>query len=140
MEIDYQRRIAAAARHFGIEVIYAFGSRAAEVLAKVRGKRSRSTHPGSDLDIGIMPGRPLSVEDKVRIAIFFEDLFGVPRVDVVSLPDAPSGLAAEIVSGELLFARSEKFEADLQLYQLRRAADLRPFEQERARRILGGRK
>jgi len=135
--MDHKRRISALARRCGLEVIYAFGSRAREILAVAQGKKPPSSRPSSDLDIGILPGRPLSVEEKVRIAVFFEDLFDVPRVDVVSLPDAPSGLAAEIVSGELLFARNEKNEADLQLYQLRRAADLLPFERERARMILG---
>jgi hypothetical protein len=94
-------------------------------------------HPQSDLDLGIKPVRPLSVKEKVRIALFFEDLFQVPRVDVVSLPEALSGLGGEIVSGELLYAANDKSEADCQLYYLRRAADLLPFERERARMVLG---
>jgi hypothetical protein len=137
---DYKRRISTFARQNGLEVIYAFGSRAKEVQSRIQGKRPRSTHPNSDLDLGIKPVQPLSAEEKVRIAVFFEDLFDVPRVDVVSLLEAPAGLGGEIVSGELLFAENEKNEADFQLYFLRRAADLKPFERERVRMILGASK
>ena len=99
-----------------------------------------SAHPRSDLDLGIKPVRPLSVKEKVRIAVFFEDLFDISRVDVVSLPDAPASLGGEIVSGELLYAANEKREADCRLYYMRRAADILPFECERARMIMGASK
>jgi hypothetical protein len=134
---DYRRRIKNFARRNGLEIIYAFGSRAKEIRSRIEGKKQRSMHPQSDLDLGIKPVRPLSVKEKVRIALFFEDLFQVPRVDVVSLPEALSGLGGEIVSGELLYAANDKSEADCQLYYLRRAADLLPFERERARMVLG---
>ena len=135
--IDYKRRIASFARRHGLEIIYAFGSRAKEIHARILGKTPRSVHPHSDLDLGIKPVQPLSVKEKVRIALFFEDLFNISRVDVVILPEAPASLAAEIVSGELLYTENEKNEADCQLYYMRRAADLLPFERERARLILG---
>jgi predicted nucleotidyltransferase len=138
--IDYKRRISAFARCNGLEIIYAFGSRAKEILARIQGKTPHSAHPRSDLDLGIKPVRPLSVKEKVRIAIFFEDLFDISRVDVVSLPEAPASLGGEIVSGELLYAANEKNEADCQLYHMRRAADLLPFERERARMIMGASK
>lgn len=135
--IDYKRRISAFARRSGLEVIYAFGSRAKELQARIRGKTPHTRHPRSDLDIGIKPVRPLSAEEKVRIAIFFEDLFDISRVDVISLPEAPASLGGEIVSGELLYAANNKNEADCQLYYMRRAADLRPLERERAYMIMG---
>jgi hypothetical protein len=138
--IDYKRRISAFARRNDLEIIYAFGSRAREILARIQGKTPPSTHSRSDLDLGIKPVRPLSVKEKVRIAFFFEDLFNISRVDVVSLPEAPASLGVEIVSGELLYAANEKNEADCQLYYMRRAADLLPFERERARMILGASK
>ena len=135
--IDYKRRISAFARRNGLEIIYAFGSRAKELQARILGKTPHSRHPRSDLDLGIKPVRPLSVKEKVRIAIFFEDLFDISRVDIVSLPEAPASLAGEIVTGELLYAANDKSEGDCQLYYMRRAADLLPFERVRARMILG---
>jgi hypothetical protein len=74
--------------------------------------------------------------DKVKIAAFFEDLFGVPRVDVVVLPEAPVMLALEIVGGELLFARDDRCEAEYQLYIMRLAAELAPFEKMKTDLIL----
>jgi len=138
--IDYKHRISAFARHNGLEIIYAFGSRAKEIQARIQGKTTRSRHPRSDIDLGIKPIRPLSVKEKVQIAVFFEDLFDVSRADVVLLPEAPASLGFEIVSGELLYAANEKSEADCQLYYMRRAADLLPFERERARMIMGASK
>ena len=124
------------ARKYRLEIIYAFGSRAGEIYARVQGKKFRPKHPRSDLDIGIKPAAPLDVQAKVEIGLFFEGLFDVPRVDVVSLPEAPSMLALEIVSGEILFCRSENFEAEYQLYILRRAGDLMPHERLRQKLIL----
>ena len=138
--IDYKHRISAFARHNGLEIIYAFGSRAKEIQARIQGKTTRSRHPRSDIDLGIKPLRPLSVKEKVQIAVFFEDLFDVSRADVVLLPEAPASLGCEIVSGELLYAANDKSEADCQLYYMRRAADLLPFERERARMIMGASK
>ena len=138
--IDYKRRISAFARSNGLEIIYAFGSRAKEILARIQGKKPHSAHPRSDLDLGIKSVRPLSVKEKVRIAIFFEDLFDISRVDVVSLPESPAILAGEIVSGELLYAANDKSEGDCQLYYMRRAADLLPLERVRARMVLGASK
>ena len=60
-----------------------------------------------------------------------EELLGVPRVDLVILPEADAFLAAEIVRGELLYAQDLDQEAETQLYYLRRAGDLAPFFRER---------
>ncbi len=67
-----------------------------------------------------------------------EDLLDVPRVDLVILPEAPPFLALDIVQGELLCATDPVAEAEYQLYVLRRAGDLAPFERERRRMILAG--
>jgi hypothetical protein len=77
------------------------------------------------------------VQEKVNIAIFFEDLFDIPKVDVVEIPEAPIILALEIVRGELLYARDDDFEAEYQLYVMSRAADLMPFERLKQKTILG---
>jgi len=62
-------------------MIYAFGSRAKEVLDLMEGRINALSSTSSDLDIGIKPERPLTVEGKVEIAIFFEDLLNHFRSD-----------------------------------------------------------
>jgi hypothetical protein len=126
------------ARHYGLQIVYAFGSGAKEALDMVEGKTSRFDSSGSDLDIGIKPQHPLSVEDKVKIAIQFEDLFDVSRVDLVVLPEAPISLALEIVTGELLYMEDPTQEAEYQLYIMRQAADLLPYIKMKQDMILGG--
>jgi predicted nucleotidyltransferase len=125
------------AGQYGLQIIYAFGSRAKEALEVVEGRLERLSPIPSDLDIGVKPESPLSVEKKVEIAIFFEDLFDLPRVDVVVLPEAPVSLAVEIVTGEILYARDSTYEAEYQLYIMRMAADLLPYEREKQKMILG---
>ena len=125
-----------AAKH-GLQIIYAFGSRAEEAKEVVEGRIERLSSTPSDLDIGVKPENPLTVEAKVEIAIFFEDLFHLPRVDVVILPEAPVSLAVEIVLGEILYAMDSTYEAEYQLYIMRMAADLLPYERAKQKMILG---
>jgi predicted nucleotidyltransferase len=125
------------AGQYGLQIVYAFGSRAKEALEVVEGRLENLSSTLSDLDIGVKPERPLSVEEKVEISIFFEDLFDLPRVDVVVLPEAPVSLAVEIVTGEILYARDPTYEAEYQLYIMRMAADLLPYEKEKQKMILG---
>jgi predicted nucleotidyltransferase len=125
-----------ASQH-SLQIIYAFGSRAKEALDLAEGRIEQFSSTPSDLDIGVKPEKPLSVEEKVKIAILIEDLFGVPRVDLIILPDAPIALALEIVTGEILYMQDSTYEAEYQLYIMRMAADLFPFEQMKQRMILG---
>ncbi len=124
---------------FGVDILYAFGSRAGEVRAWLEGEAGTLAPGPSDVDIGVKPvsGTRLSVHDKVRLAIALEDLFGVHRVDLVSLDDADPFLAAEIIRGERLYARDEDDADEYDLYVLRRAGDLAPLERERIALILG---
>jgi len=132
-----KEKIGQIAAKYGVQIIYAFGSRAKEALEVVEGRLDRLSPTSSDLDIGVKPERRLTVEEKVEIAIFFEDLFDLPRVDVVVLPEAPVSLAVEIVTGEILYATDSTYEAEYQLYIMRMAADLLPYEQEKQKMILG---
>jgi predicted nucleotidyltransferase len=134
---EMKEKIGQMAGKYGLQIIYAFGSRAKEALAVVEGRIERLSSTPSDLDIGVKSERPLTVEEKVEIAIFFEDLFDLPRVDVVVLPEAPVSLAVEIVTGEILYAKDSNYEAEYQLYIMRKAADLLPYEKEKQKMILG---
>ena len=122
---------------YSLQIIYAFGSRAKEALDLVKDRIEHLPSTPADLDMGVKPAKPLTVEEKVKIAIFFEDLFDVPRVDLVVLPDAPIFLALEIVTGEILYMHDSTYEAEYQLYVMRMAADLLPYERMKQEMIMG---
>lgn len=134
---DIQRKIRKLSRNHGLRLIYVFGSRSGEIMDVVKGKKYSISSSKSDIDIGILPHRHLSVEDKVVIALFFEDLFDVAKTDVVDLSEVPVSLAFEIVQGELLYAEDPDFEAEYQLHVLRMAADLMPHERRKREMLLG---
>jgi predicted nucleotidyltransferase len=138
--VDLQDVLGRLCEQYHLVAVYAFGSRATEIAARVHGEPVDSEHPMSDVDIGVLPTRthPLSLDDKVDLATELEDLFGVERVDLVDLPQAKTYLALDIVCGELLYVTDADEEANYQLYVLRRAADLAPYERERRRMILEG--
>ena len=98
-----REQISDIASRYGLQIIYAFGSRAKEASDLVENRIKHLPSTPADLDIGVKPEKPLTVEEKVKIAILFEDLFDVPRVDLIVLPDAPIFLALEIVTGEILY-------------------------------------
>ncbi len=125
------------AEKYGLQIIYAFGSRAKEALDLVEGKIKKLSKGISDLDIGIKPERRLNVEEKVEIALALEDIFDVSRVDLVVIPEVGVFLALEIVKGELLYAKDAVYEAEYQLYIMRQAAELIPYERMRQKMILG---
>jgi len=125
------------ADRYGIQIIYAFGSRAREALEMAEGKRESLSPGPSDLDIGIKPERKLTVEEKVGIALALEDIFDVHRVDLVVIPEVRVSLAFRIVTGKLLYARDPVYEAEYQLYIMRKKAELIPYERMRQKMILG---
>jgi predicted nucleotidyltransferase len=135
--IKMKDQITELATKYCLQIIYAFGSRAKDALDLIEGRIECLTSTSSDLDIGVKPERPLTIEEKVEIAIFFEDLFNIPRVDVVVIPEAPIFLALEIVTGEILYRQDETYEAEYQLYIMRRAAELIPYERIKQKMILG---
>jgi hypothetical protein len=130
--------IAAIAARFGIDVLYAFGSRAREAFAQTIGRGTFAAGGVSDLDLAALPapGRVWNVDERVLMTAAFEDVFPAPRVDLVVLSEAPPFLALAAVSGELLFARDRVREANYQLDVLRRAGDLAPFERARRAHLL----
>jgi len=132
-----KEQIKGIASRYGLQIIYAFGSRAKEALDLAEGQIEHFSSTPSDLDIGVKPEKPLTVEEKVKIAILLEDLFDVPRVDLIVLPEAPVSLALEIVTGEILYMQDSTYEAEYQLYIMRMAADLLPYERMKQEIILG---
>ena len=124
-------------RRHDLVAIYAFGSRAEEAAARVRGGVAEPEHPASDLDVGVQPrpGRRLGAFEKVRLAQALEDLFGVSRVDLVVLNEAPAFLAYDVIRGEILACTDPDVQARYELYVLARAGDLAHWRRERVRAI-----
>ena len=132
--------LSALSRRYSLDALYAFGSRATEVAACVRGEGELDSADAADLDFGVLPqiGRVVEVDDRVHLAMAMEDLFVVPRVDLVVLPQAGPYLALDVVSGELLCCSDPIREAEYQLFVLRRAGDLAFFERQRRHQLLSG--
>jgi predicted nucleotidyltransferase len=134
-------QLAKIAQLYGISEVYAFGSRSEEIAARVAGKTMGKTFPGSDVDIGIEPeaGKRLNAKERVLVAIEFEDLFQVSRVDLLIVSEAPPFLALEVLKGALLYVKDPDDQAEHELLILRRAGDLAYYEKKRREKILQGR-
>lgn len=131
-------KIAQLCEKFGIEILYAFGSRAREVCAAVEGVADLEESSLSDVDMAmkLLPDRKMSVREKVELAMNLEDLLGVGKVDLVLLSEADPFIAVNIIRGERLFSSDERCADEYDLYVLRRAGDLAPFEQLRIKSVL----
>lgn len=125
---------------FGVASLYAFGSRAREVAARLSSLESAPGKGASDLDLAVQPHTGGLRETLARVSFSqaLQDLFGVQRVDLLILPEASPFLAADAVRGELLYCDDEDRQAREELYYLRRAADLAPFQRQRLEGILSG--
>lgn len=121
------------AKRFAISELYVFGRRAREMTVKLQGPPSDPAFPEKDVDIGVepLPGRLLSVRERVELAIALEDLFMVNRVDLVVISEADPFLAVEIVRGELLYCEDLDEQAENELFLLARAGDLSRYRRER---------
>ena len=139
MDADLQRGLEALAAEHELLAIYVFGSRAQEIASRAAGHPVTAAHPESDVDVGVEPrrGRTLSAQDRVRLMHRLETLLDAERVDLVILPEANAFLAADVVRGELLLTTDLDAEAEVQLYYLRRAADLAPLLRGQWRETVG---
>jgi predicted nucleotidyltransferase len=128
------------ANHCRIAELYVFGSRATEIVGRVRGQAVIPEYPDSDVDIGVWPepGQHLTAQDRLHLTIELEDLLEVNRVDLVVLPEASPFLAVDVIRGELLFCSDLDAQAEHELYILRRAGDLAHYERERWRQMILG--
>lgn len=125
--------LAHIARRYHVDGIYVFGSRASEIATRLRGLNAACEQPASDVDIAVQPrrGHRLSAQERMRLASALEDLLEAGRVDLVLLPEAGPFLAVEAIRGELIYCSDLDAQAEDELYILRRAGDLAPFERQR---------
>ena len=136
---EHKERLNQIAQEFGLDIIYAFGSQAKEASELIEGERPElRVSAFSDLDIGVKPssGKQLSVREKALLSISLEELFSVTRVDLVAIPEVDPFLTANIIRGERIYCMDEYDGDEYELYVLRRAGDLAPFERERIALIM----
>ncbi len=107
-----------------IVALYLFGSRA-----------SGEEHPGSDVDLGALFREPVPLAELLELEERLGKALSVP-VDLVDAGRASAFLALDIVRGERLYCADEDKADEFDLYVLRRAGDLEPFERERRRVLL----
>jgi predicted nucleotidyltransferase len=139
LEVSVNDELQTIAFRYGVGALYAFGSRATEVVARVRGQEVLAASD-SDVDIGVQPaaGRHLTAQERVRLTMELEDLLNVKRVDVIMLSEADPFLALEVIRGELLYCVDADAQAEDELYILRRAADLAHYARDRWEQLLTG--
>jgi uncharacterized protein len=135
-----QNRLNELAETYHFSDLYVFGSRAKEILGRLKGTNEASLYPDSDVDVGVQPnrGHRLSALDKVELTLALEDLFEAGKVDLILLPEADPFLALDIIRGELLYCADLDRQAEDETYVLRRAGDLAIFQRERIDQIIHG--
>lgn len=132
------QKLSEICRRYTVADLYVFGSRAAEIAARLRQKSGLPSQQQSDVDIGVFPAERVvwTPEKRVNLSMELEDLLQADRIDLVLLPEAEPFLALDIVRGELLYTDDPDRQARYELFVLRRAGDLLPFKRERTRMIL----
>jgi len=101
----------------------------------VHGSRARGEHhEGSDLDVGVLFDGEVGLDDVMRLAERLEKKVGL-SVDLVDLRRCDAFLAVDVIDGLRVFCGDEAVD-EFELYVLRRAGDLAPFERERRATLL----
>jgi predicted nucleotidyltransferase len=122
-EIASELRTFAASDH-RILALYLFGSEA-------RGEAGER----SDVDVALLFSEPVPLRDRMQIEAALAARLG-RAVDLVDLSRAAAFLALDALRGERLYCTDLDRCDEFELYVMRRAGDLAPFEHERRRRAL----
>lgn len=131
-----RREIEQLCNDYDVQTLYVFGSRAGEIQKLIAGSAVSATASQNDVDIAVLSASPFSLDQKVRFALALEEILAAPRVDLVMLTEADPFLAANAIRGNRLYARDAYQADEFELFVLRRAGDLAPFERERMSLIL----
>lgn len=128
-EIAIDPALVAAAREVAaaeprIVGLYLFGSQA-----------TGETHERSDVDLGVLFAEKVGVGEIVSLECRFEERLG-RSVDLLDAGSCDPYLALAIVRGERIYCTDSTRCDAFDLYVMRRAADLEPFERERRRMAL----
>jgi predicted nucleotidyltransferase len=107
-----------------ILALYLFGS---------RGRHEETAE--SDVDVGVLWHEEHTLRDVLLLEDALNQRLGLD-VDVVDAGRASAFLALDVIRGERVFCADEDRCDEFDLYVMRRAGDLAPFERERRRLLL----
>jgi predicted nucleotidyltransferase len=107
-----------------ILALYLFGSRA---------RHEETEH--SDVDVGVLFHQEQTLRDVLLLEDALERRLGL-KVDLVDAGRASAFLALDVIRGERVYCTDEDRCDEFDLYVMRRAGDLAPFERERRRLLL----
>jgi predicted nucleotidyltransferase len=107
-----------------IVAVYLFGSRG----------RHEETEK-SDVDVGVVFRQKESLREVLRLEDALERRLGRP-VDLIDAGGASAFLALDVIRGERVFCADPDRCDEFELYVMRRAGDLAPFERERRQHLL----
>ena len=107
-----------------VRAIYVFGSQAAG-----------GARPDSDLDLGVLYRTGQALATTLGLEQDIGQMTG-RKIDLIDLGRASAFLALDIVRGERVFCRDATETDRFELYVLRRAGDLLPFERQRQALLL----
>lgn len=94
-------------------------------------------HAASDIDLGALFTERVELGEVIRLEHRFEEALS-RKVDLVDVGHCNAFLALDVVRGERIYAADPEALDHFDLYVMRRAADLAPFERERRRMLLEG--
>lgn len=110
--------------HQEVRAVYIFGSQSRGVA-----------RPDSDVDLGVLYRSRQALSATLQLERELEQAVG-RKIDLIDASRAGAFLALDIVRGERVFCR-DLIDTDLfELYVLRRAGDLLPFERQRQALLL----
>ena len=120
-----ERVRAVAGVHGAVRAVYLFGSH-------VKGEARED----SDLDLGVLYRTRQPLEVTVALEQALEQAL-CRRIDLVDVARVSAFLGLDIVRGERVFCRDAAEADQFELYVLRRAGDLLPFERQRQDMLMG---
>jgi predicted nucleotidyltransferase len=124
-DVDIERELHAfAGEDPRILALYLFGS---------RGRHEETEQ--SDVDVGVLFRSEQSLREVLLLEDALERRLGLP-VDLVDAGRSNAFLALDVIRGERVFCADPDRCDEFELYVMRRAGDLAPFERERRRLLL----
>jgi len=119
---QFKRVAATIADQFRLDLVVLFGSQAGGI-----------THPGSDVDIGVMSDRRLHPRELAEIGFQLTQILKTPNIEVADLKTLPplvlKNLAEQSV---LLYEREPNLYDRFKIYGLKRHMEAAPLYQARA--------
>jgi predicted nucleotidyltransferase len=107
-----------------VRALYVFGSRSRD-----------DARPDSDLDLGVLYRSRQQLAATLLLEEKLEQIAGM-KVNLVDAARAGAFVALDIVRGDRIFCREPTETDRFELYVLRRAGDLLPFERQRQALLL----